>query len=663
MMNFVLRMMNLMQTRRWKTCDPVFNEIITWNLPASMELEDLVMRLSVFDKDIIGDDFLGGLEVDLTTVLGEGEEWRDRRQGIEWQRGLVDLAGELEKDSGAQEQLAARAKDGEFDREVYGDSGLGFVTLRIAFTDPTQPPPVTPPCVGVLTVSISGCSGLLAADRNGFSDPYVTLQLGDLPVQRTRVRPKTLDPEFEESFRWRLDPDQLSIEDMRNFTLKIWDEDEVAGFGAAVEDDFLGELGIDLMEELGEGGEWLTRSADWERPITDTEKVTMQDKRMRKQVNNRRAEGEADPFGTITLKIAFKEPMKRPTGKLQVVVLTCRGLLAADANEMSDPFVEVSVGSDPKPQRTHRVLQTLNPRFNRPNAPNPSMFEFVMDDDVSPADLTLSAAVYDWDKLRADDFLGMVEVHLENEWAGGWGAGWIEKEFPLVDSWKRELERMSDRPVRKQIKKRRGEGVHPYGFMRLRMQFLADVPPAPTKLALRADVEAKVGEEFAISVYVKDSSGWHKEPLMLSLNVLPQGPPDMDARTVGENQIVPLEPVVSSVRTLADLKESMRTISGLSQSRWVSLLDPNEQDEPEGLPGILDRTTTKLARLAPEEERDENDDVEDGRMVALPGSMMSLARTSTLAAANAARVRRKVKVKKGQRGDVAQAVVVDRVSV
>ena len=35
-----------------------------------------------------------------------------------------------------------------------------------------------PPCAGVLTVSVAQCAGLLSADRNGLSDPFVRLTLG-----------------------------------------------------------------------------------------------------------------------------------------------------------------------------------------------------------------------------------------------------------------------------------------------------------------------------------------------------------------------------------------------------------------------------------------------------------------------------------------------------
>ena len=588
---------------RPKTLDPVFDETIRWNLPAQMPLQDLKLRLSVFDKDLVGDDFLGGLEVDLTTVLGEGEAWRNCRQGVLWERPLLDLDGTLQKDKEAQRQIAERAEEASPD--VYGESGLGFMSIRVGFKDPTQPPPLTPPCPGVLTVNIASCTNLLAADRNGLSDPYITSHLGNLEPQKTRVQPKTLSPEFDESFRWRLEPGQLSVEDLRSFKLKLWDEDVVGGMSFAVEDDFLGEVAIDLMEELGEGASWLTQEVEWERPLTDDERLLDQDKAIRKQIKQRMQDGVVHPYGTIRLKVNFKEPSPRPSGKLQVVVLTCRGLLAADANGSSDPFVEVSVGGDPKPQRTHTVLQTLNPRFNRAEAPESkqTMFEFEMGDDVPPEQLKISASVYDWDKLSADDFLGMVEVELEKEFHAGWGHGWIVKEWPLIDSRKGDLQMGADRSVKKQIGKRRAAGLHPFGFMRLKMQFLADVPPAPTKLAIQADAHAQLGSEFPISIFVADSSGWQKEPLQLSLDVTPA-----DA---GAGAALLPPPPTTAVRNLAELRGIM---GGLS--RWVSVLDPNDPGDGDSRLGLLPRTSTQLARLALDEEDDDEDegdlDIEGG---------------------------------------------------
>ena len=45
-----------------------------------------------------------------------------------------------------------------------------------------------PPCEGVLTVTLVECCNLIAADRNGFSDPYVTISVGGEKLQTSTTR-------------------------------------------------------------------------------------------------------------------------------------------------------------------------------------------------------------------------------------------------------------------------------------------------------------------------------------------------------------------------------------------------------------------------------------------------------------------------------------------
>eukprot|EP01043_Picozoa_sp_COSAG02_P052891 COSAG02_NODE_5767_length_4055_cov_2.085693_5_plen_132_part_00 len=62
-----------------------------------------------------------------------------------------------------------------------------------------------PPTDGVVTVAVISCSNLLAADSNGFSDPYIKLKMGANGNERkTRVMAKTLDPVFAQTFQLKL---------------------------------------------------------------------------------------------------------------------------------------------------------------------------------------------------------------------------------------------------------------------------------------------------------------------------------------------------------------------------------------------------------------------------------------------------------------------------
>ncbi|KAL8137276.1 hypothetical protein V2J09_003277 [Rumex salicifolius] len=84
-----------------------------------------------------------------------------------------------------------------------------------------------------LVVQVIESRNLLAMDYNGFSDPYVKLQLGRHNF-RTRVVKKCLDPKWDEEFSCRVD--DLSLE----LVVCVYDEDKYSI------DDFIGEVKIPI---------------------------------------------------------------------------------------------------------------------------------------------------------------------------------------------------------------------------------------------------------------------------------------------------------------------------------------------------------------------------------------------------------------------------------
>lgn len=272
--------------------------------------------------------------------------------------------------------------------------------------------------------------------------------------------------------------------------------------------------------------------------------------------------------------------------------------------------------------------------------------------------------------MSADDFLGMVEIDLQKQFHAGWGHGWTKpKEWPLVDSRNGDLQILADRSVKKQIKKRRATGVHPFGFMRLKMQFIADVPPAPIKLAIQASETAQLGTELPVGIYVADASGWKPEPLHLSLDVIPSATKYLPPTGTAE---VASQPTDTAARNLAELR-GMMAIGGLARahSRWMSVLEPSSTKDT-----FLRPASTEADGLGPAKDDDTNApgsyeaDLEGGSrassrdpsvaLVPLPGTVseetnfgrsgvLSLKQTTSLAA-SALRVKRKIKVKKS-RGD------------
>lgn len=95
-----------------------------------------------------------------------------------------------------------------------------------------------------------------------------------------------------------------------------------------------------------------------------------------------------------------------PIGSLLVNIYGATNLMAADANQLSDPFVVVSLcdGSDGGEEvRTHTEPKTLNPVWQ---------FEATVMVHSLEADLVFE--VYDEDKFSSDDFLGKVKLPLRS---------------------------------------------------------------------------------------------------------------------------------------------------------------------------------------------------------------------------------------------------------
>ena len=92
---------------------------------------------------------------------------------------------------------------------------------------------------GTLEVLVHRAAGLLAADKNGLSDPYVIVQLGEGKLWRSRVVPKTLDPVWEESY---LVSGALRDTISSPLLVTVMDRDR-----GQTTDDYLGELTVDLV--------------------------------------------------------------------------------------------------------------------------------------------------------------------------------------------------------------------------------------------------------------------------------------------------------------------------------------------------------------------------------------------------------------------------------
>ncbi|KAJ7558764.1 hypothetical protein O6H91_04G054800 [Diphasiastrum complanatum] len=87
-----------------------------------------------------------------------------------------------------------------------------------------------------LQVQVMEARGLASRDSNGFSDPYVRLQLGRTKT-KTKVVQKSLNPSWYEEFLFKL-------EDLKSeLLISVWDEDSFT-------DDFLGQIKLPVAQVL-----------------------------------------------------------------------------------------------------------------------------------------------------------------------------------------------------------------------------------------------------------------------------------------------------------------------------------------------------------------------------------------------------------------------------
>jgi Ca2+-dependent lipid-binding protein len=103
---------------------------------------------------------------------------------------------------------------------------------------------------GQLSVTVVKCSQLIAADMGGASDPYVVVKCAHL-VKKTKTVKATLNPEFNERFKFRV-RDAAS----ETLTLQVFDWDRISS------DDQLGNVTIPVKEIANDpgrtavGGRW-----------------------------------------------------------------------------------------------------------------------------------------------------------------------------------------------------------------------------------------------------------------------------------------------------------------------------------------------------------------------------------------------------------------------
>ena len=278
-----------------------------------------------------------------------------------------------------------------------------LVGQRVEWTPYLEEPRKRP---GTLKVRVVRAKGLMAADSNGLSDPYVKVTVGT-KAKKTRTVKKTVNPTFDEELCFHFD-DLPKLLRHETIGVQAWDWDRVG------KNESLGAARVALAElvEGGlEGGERVEYKAE------------LDDKQTKPGLVSLVFVWEADP--------GPRDPViSDRSGIVKVFVSHAVGLRAADSNGTSDPYVKMSIGG--RDEKTEVVRKSLNPRFQQE-------LVYRFDDFEEALRETLHAEVWDWDLVGFNDSLGKASVDLADyaeqlryqaRWGGGERIEWAPK---LID--------------------------------------------------------------------------------------------------------------------------------------------------------------------------------------------------------------------------------------
>ncbi|XP_066525141.1 synaptotagmin-10 isoform X1 [Hoplias malabaricus] len=230
-----------------------------------------------------------------------------------------------------------------------------------------------------LVVRILKALDLPAKDFTGTSDPYVKIYL--LPERKkkfqTRVHRKTLNPTFDEVFRFPVEYEELCN---RKLHFSVYDFDRFTSH------DMIGEVVVDNLFELSD----LSREAVvWKDILASTT--------------------ESVDLGEIMYSLCYL-----PTaGRMTLTVIKCRNLKAMDITGSSDPYVKVSLicdGRRLKKRKTTTKKNTLNPVYNE-----------AIIFDIPPENVeqvSLSIMVMDYDRVGHNEVIGVCRTGPDAEGLG-----------------------------------------------------------------------------------------------------------------------------------------------------------------------------------------------------------------------------------------------------
>ncbi|XP_048092612.1 rabphilin-3A-like [Alosa alosa] len=189
------------------TRNPNWNETLVYHGLTEDDLQRKTLRLSVCDEDKFGhNEFIGETRVPLKKLkMNQKKNFNICLERV--------IATKRTATAGGARGIALYedepGKDGEVEER-------GRILISLMYS--TQ--------LGRLIVGVVRCVHLAAMDANGYSDPFVKIflkpDMGKKAKQKTQIKKKTLNPEFNEEFSYEIKHAELA---KKTLGISVWDYD------------------------------------------------------------------------------------------------------------------------------------------------------------------------------------------------------------------------------------------------------------------------------------------------------------------------------------------------------------------------------------------------------------------------------------------------------
>ncbi|XP_072515139.1 rabphilin-3A isoform X2 [Salminus brasiliensis] len=211
----------------YNTLNPIWNETLVYHGITNEDMQKKTLRLSVSDEDKFGhNEFIGETRV----VLKKLKLNQKKNYSICLER-VVPV-----KRAAAGGSIRGMALYEEEVKEVEDAEERGRILVSLTYNSQA----------GRLVVGIIRCAHLAAMDSNGYSDPFVKIclkpDMGKKAKNKTQIKKKTLNPEFNEEFSYEIKHGELA---KKTLDISVWDYD------MGKSNDFIGgcQLGITAKGE------------------------------------------------------------------------------------------------------------------------------------------------------------------------------------------------------------------------------------------------------------------------------------------------------------------------------------------------------------------------------------------------------------------------------